>query len=484
MNDVRLAQTLAGSFHALADEVQSLIDRNTILEHKLRYAHEQYQYLADKYAPGAPKISEILAKIQLPPALEHHIPDTSSAVPLPKQSGTTQHQIALLIREGRRAAQQLTVSMADSRSSKDTSPSPPTETMTTISTVLEQDFTVEGKKGLLACPFSPPPELADAPSVGAAGRSHDPAGTTADPTPHKSTDPICVAMLEEKTSVPVPAASKCPIRYLDKHSPEEIAKYVETHKHEIPRSHEVCVGRYQKNEESIRKLDAKYGNLVSMINDLSMLHRPMLPLAEGDDAEAAEVDKLSSKRVEDWAQTVTLSDPEQANEAPVDEDRESYFERPLRDVRVGESPSRPWGISVPLAATFHADDTERPASPPPAPPVDHQTPKDHSGPRKCPFDHTKMPLPSSFPKIGETSHPGRQLHHDAELPSTPVKTPMPPAGPSHAMPTFINLEAMAPTQAEKSSSAQPQMIFNISGPVFIGYPMEQALEFMQRYQAK
>lgn len=41
MNDTRAAQTLAGSFNALADEVQLLIDRNTILEHKLRYAHEQ-----------------------------------------------------------------------------------------------------------------------------------------------------------------------------------------------------------------------------------------------------------------------------------------------------------------------------------------------------------------------------------------------------------------------------------------------------------
>lgn len=47
MNYVELTQTLAESFNALADEVQSLIDHKTILEHKLRYAHEQYQYLAD-----------------------------------------------------------------------------------------------------------------------------------------------------------------------------------------------------------------------------------------------------------------------------------------------------------------------------------------------------------------------------------------------------------------------------------------------------
>jgi hypothetical protein len=41
MNNVQLTQTLAESFNALADEVQSLIDHKTILEHKLRFAHEQ-----------------------------------------------------------------------------------------------------------------------------------------------------------------------------------------------------------------------------------------------------------------------------------------------------------------------------------------------------------------------------------------------------------------------------------------------------------
>jgi hypothetical protein len=41
MNTFHLVQTLAESFVALADEVQSLVDLKTILEHKLRYAHEQ-----------------------------------------------------------------------------------------------------------------------------------------------------------------------------------------------------------------------------------------------------------------------------------------------------------------------------------------------------------------------------------------------------------------------------------------------------------
>lgn len=36
-----LMKTLTDNFHILADEVQLLSDRKTILEHKLRFAHEQ-----------------------------------------------------------------------------------------------------------------------------------------------------------------------------------------------------------------------------------------------------------------------------------------------------------------------------------------------------------------------------------------------------------------------------------------------------------
>jgi hypothetical protein len=50
MNQVQLIQTLTESFLALSDEVQSLIDRKTILEHKLRYAHEQVCMLMRAFA--------------------------------------------------------------------------------------------------------------------------------------------------------------------------------------------------------------------------------------------------------------------------------------------------------------------------------------------------------------------------------------------------------------------------------------------------
>ena len=45
MNAQYLTQTLVESFNALADEVQNLSDRQTILEHKLRYAREQVRLM-------------------------------------------------------------------------------------------------------------------------------------------------------------------------------------------------------------------------------------------------------------------------------------------------------------------------------------------------------------------------------------------------------------------------------------------------------
>lgn len=154
------------------------------------------------------------------------------------------------------------------------------------------------------------------------------------------------------------SASKCPIRFLDHYSPEEVAQYFETHKHEIPRSHEVCVKRYQSNAESIRSLDAKYGSLVNMIQGLGAKHQPLLP-AENEEAKSASLHGKSILKIEKWAEgvdynpsTEALREPEEApasNPQPKQGDsRQSHFQRPLRAVRVGESPSRPWGVSVPL----------------------------------------------------------------------------------------------------------------------------------------
>lgn len=149
--------------------------------------------------------------------------------------------------------------------------------------------------------------------------------------------------------------SKCPIRMLDERSPEEIAQFFENHKHEIPRSHEICVRRYQSNSQTIRELDAKYGNLANMIKGLGMKHQPLLPSKEDDEEDAAAMDTKSMRKVENWAHNVNVvhegadlsNDTETHDSGP--DDRQGHCDRPLKEIRVGESPSRPWGISVPAA---------------------------------------------------------------------------------------------------------------------------------------
>lgn len=481
---LHLTQTVADAFNALADEVQILSDRKTILEHKLRFAHEQFQYLADKYAPAAPEIEESIAKLQLP---AQATVDDSLPVPLPKhRTPQSQAQVALIIRDGRRAANKLVASLGEA--SKTTASSRDTLSQTShvetsmSTTALEQDFTVEDKKGKLQCPF--------AKQAAANGNKEPKPESGPDLTPNQSEDPVCVAMCEEETfqqdAVNETQPSKCPIRFLD--SPQEIAQYVEIHKNEIPRSHEVCVRRYQGNEQQVRKLDAKYGNIVSMIEDLSHLHKPMLPGDEERTRRHSNTSKNSNDRVESWAHAVTVSastDPEVPAEPPVDVDegRQSHFDRPLKEVRVGESPSRPWGISVPT----YKQPRNEPMSPPPAPvrmpsPVRNtEAPAKPAG--KCPFDHTAMKQPA-FAGLNITSSPDPQVKKDT-VSNTPFQTPLTPTKEpqqhhaSQGNPTFIPQPTFISPDISKAPNG-PQMVF--TGPVFIGYPMEQAIQFMNQYQ--
>ncbi|KAG6002649.1 hypothetical protein E4U21_002909 [Claviceps maximensis] len=524
MDQNLLAHSLADAFNALADQVQVLADRKTVLEHKLRFAHEQFQYLADKYAHATPEIVETLTKLQLPP---HTSVDVTSPVPLPHRRATPQpsHQVAVLIRDGRRMANQ--INSVDS-SSKTPSSSRQTfshtsQDQTSMSTALEQDFTIEGKKGNLQCPYSKPASLGGTND----GRSRH----SMDTTPHHSADPICAAMHEEAISQPAAAAknvaaaaaaaaagsgsSKCPIRFMDKHSAEEIAHYVETHKHALPRSHEVCLRRYQRNETQMKKMDSKYGNIVSMIEGLGHIHQPMLPDSErAEEIAAADRDGGgdSNERVEHWAHGVSdVGESDDVNELveSVDQDRTSHFERPLKEVRVGESPSRPWGISVPVYDVADGRKDEYPLSPPPAPvrmsSSGHgnlpPTTGADSTPGKCPFDHGKFsgvasagrppytpnPVAKSqgpirgyeetpFTFTGVKSAAATEAATAAATPAVaPAAAPQPPP-PHSSRPAFINSQ----TSKGAPEGGFPQMVF--TGPVFIGYPMEQAVEFMNQYR--
>ncbi|CZT42739.1 uncharacterized protein RSE6_02687 [Rhynchosporium secalis] len=498
INDIdydELIKTLTDNFSVLAEEVQLLSDRKQILEHKLRFAHEQFQHLADKYSSGDAEISNTLAKLQLPPDLQVLAADRGGVVPLPHRTHiSSKQQTAEAIRDGRRAAQRLsaltgrsTGSTVSGRSISGTSSNVRySGRRTSLSTVLEQDFTVQGKKSSLLCPFSDPARPNDAsmgpeasPGSYESNQSITPS-ISRDPARHQSLDPICAALYSETMNSPPPSASgsgaKCPIRYMDQHSPEEIAQYFEIHKHEIPRSHEVCVKRYQRNEDDIRKLDAKYGNLVSMIQGLGQKHQPMLPTKEEE--EAMELEKTSNERVENWASTVSANGIGLQDHVSIgaEEDRETRFDRPLREIRLGESPSRPWGISVPILDP-HED--ERPVSPPAAPVPTVQTPRPKG---KCPFGHVaKFEENNVSPPASEAKVTGICPFPHAAGAATPKmeqqEAPEPTLRASpviQSRPTF-----MQPSELQRPAGG-PQMIF--TGPVFIGYPMEQAITFMQQYK--
>ena len=455
----------------------------------LTFHKTKYQYLADKYAPSDSEILSTLAKLQLPPELKLPSSDRTTFVPLPsRRPAESKQQTAEAIRDGRRASQKIasllgwrTTSEAGKRSITDTSNSIARTSLlgTSATTVFEQDFTIPGKQSQLLCPFAAMPgkpvsSISNEKTQPTSGTEHDfnrpvVAADSAVPIHPPSADPICAALYSEIHPSPPPSvtgsAAKCPIRYLDQHSPEDVAKYFETHKHEIPRSHEICVKRYRRNEEDIRKLDAKYGNLVAMISGLGQKHQPMLQLKDEEQSEPEEGE--SKQRVQNWAKAVSADAREGGDitlpAAIDDEHRQGHFDRPLKEIRVGESPSRPWGISVPFVDQPYGQEEEpkrrelavegaKGAN-------DAHPPNRTSG--NCPFDHNQ--------RFNEISKPGTTTHGlQAEVKPLPDATPQP---------AFIN----PPDLQNMAGNGGPQMIF--TGPVFIGYQVEQAMKLMQHWQA-
>ena len=329
---------------------------------------------------------------------------------------------------------------------------------------LEQDFTTKGAQGELKCPFAE--KAASQRSRRLASLHQRP---TLLPTPpdfkdQLFSDPIAAEFHPDAFGFGSPPASahdtttKCPIRFLDDHSPEEIAKYFENHKHEIPRSHEVCVKRYQSNAESIRQLDAKYGSLVNMIQGLGVKHQPMLQSDEGKSS--IPPNRKTSEKIEHWAETCADSVPPPTSEHVEDgtsEVRTGHFERPLQEVRLGESPSRPWGIQVPLdkqtaaSADPHEIVSNEAQSIPAPVPSSAQANAAGESPARCPFGHGAPVSPSklSYTKQSEIHHPIRK--------ADTVDQPVP-----------------------RKPSPSPNVIFN--GPVFFGYPPSSMSEMLKALQ--
>ena len=240
-------------------------------------------------------------------------------------------------------------------------------------------------------------------------------------TKRSAQDPIAAEAQSQGASSNPPSATgsaqKCPIRFLDRHTPEEVAVYFKNHQSEMPRSHEICVKRYQRNEEQIRELDNKYGDLVHMIQGLGQKHKPLLCTRE-EEEEPMTQDQASNKKVEQWADDVSKEADSTKGDAAQGTDRDGHFDRPLKEIRVGESPSRPWGISVPQAQIA-------------ASAVSAQEPI------------FSQPL-------------------DLPTPSSPVPE---------------RIESTARSRELPSDKKQPQMLF--TGPVFIGYPPEQVAYLQQ-----
>lgn len=292
---------------------------------------------------------------------------------------------------------------------------------------MEKDFTTQGKPSNLECPFA----------VATKGNPGLTIGLK---------DPIAAEFHQDTMSArsldDARACGKCPIRFLDKHSPEELAQYFENHKHEIPRSHEICVRRYRQNEDSVRHLDAKYGNMISMIQGLGNKHQAYLPNDEDPVSKPATPDIQedgSNVAVKRWARRVSAERDQQKDSEEEDAPRQSHFEHPMRVIRVGESPSRPWGISVPVDRVEAASAAS-------------------SGHREA-VQSAEQPSAASVSSVPSHVNEARR-----RLSKASQHKPS-----SHHRST---------TSTRTKQNTPHSVIFN--GPVFIGYPPDQAVKFLER----
>ncbi|EAW20972.1 uncharacterized protein NFIA_115080 [Aspergillus fischeri NRRL 181] len=486
-------QTLARSFEALLLTIQRLGCKERDLHRRLKYAHDEYLKLANQLPNGTNTHTKIVAEKILGRHPEYEPFHNQSLNPLDvikalADSGNVGSEALTAIKEGLECCRSINRPDNDKQLSEVNSCY--VATRAGVSGNLEKDFTTKGTQGSLRCPFSKPNNK---PSESGESNGIEDAFVTqnGDKCGHEDLDPIKAEQNDRRSSLTTSAkssstrcpVSRCPIRFMDKHSPEEIADYVERHKHEIPRSHAICVQRYQKDSQTMRQLDAKYGNLISMIQGLSVKHQAFLP---GHSQDGAPASSSSAERVEKWAEDVGVEAPEQetlssANEqvapgADDDDERKGRFDRPLREVRVGESPSRPWGIPVPVSQpsftpamhsppTPPSDSTKQPLKEPSDLPATAEPAKVSSGMRtgRCPFGH-------DAPKANDPRH-GLEIETvcNETSKSEAADTPRPPH--EDSADGYFHAAQINPTSSAK-------VVFN--GPVFFGFSPEQTASFLHK----
>ncbi len=169
-----------------------------------------------------------------------------------------------------------------------------------------------------------------------------------------------------------------------------------------------------------------------------MKHQSLLPATE--EPEPEQDGQVSQKKIERWASDVREVPASQAVagmgaaaegdaradivEKEEEDEREGRFERPLKEIRVGESPSRPWGISTPLAADVSPD--------------------------------------SLHGAVGDGAHDAGEQREKTEE--------------SISMAPFPDIKPIKASQTGQTDGRS--MVF--TGPVFIGYSAEQSAILLQR----
>ncbi|KAN0075049.1 hypothetical protein V8E54_007660 [Elaphomyces granulatus] len=464
----RQLQCLATAFDALLHVAQFLSRKEQDLQRRVKFAYEEYLKLAHRITGGSGLNEDSVSQkiLRGDSELNSSVDRPSTRLDLIntlRSAGQLEHQTLEDIVAGLDCYRSILGPEGSEDNDFHISSNPCLiAARARGSTALEHDFTTNGVKGTLRCPFAKSNDLPISPI------KNDSATTLNDICGHEDLDPIKAELnqdIHSNNARSAKSAPRCPIRYLDQHSPEEMAQYFQNHKHEIPRSHAICVKRYQKNSESLRQIDAKYGSLVNMLQGLGQKHRPYLP-ASGRNRTSTYT-SVSAERVDKWAKDVSSQSLEPApaltreNNNNQDTDRSGRFERPLREVRVGESPSRPWGIPVPvplpepLPQSVNLPESKRPAF------SNHGSiPTTVRSTARCPFTSSKEPVLRSEPL---PSNP--QKSHDAEGATPKAETSKDPTSP----PGGINPMLL-------SSAAK----IVINGPVLFGYSAEQAIQLIQQ----
>lgn len=374
---------------------------------------------------------------------------------------------------------------------------------------------------------------------------HRPVAPPSPPATQQIPSPMPIAALETRSLSPsfppedqsetracLPP-SRCPIRFLDTLTPEQLSSYFSTHRHEIPRSHEICVRRYRNTDEAkLREMDEKYGGrgegatgLGGMIKGLGAMHRGLLPENTGkevseEDENESQSDKHETsahgESVKKWADSVSHATRDRnsqaitADVAPIiqptqtsdklEDPRDSHFDRdrPLRDIRIGESPSRPWGISVPAAA-YEATSQQQQSFSEIEKSEKHKDRRetDATDEDSCSSSRNRsmaVPVPLSYSNIpasssstngivgkgavdGQSSHSSRSSFMSDDRTSIPLSTRPAPQHDMGQKEKNGRKEKKGQKQKKGQKEKKGQMLF--TGPVFFGYTPEQTVMLLK-----